>query len=351
MSPQPIALVRRGGPAPAVPGSWKATPEDFVVEELPAYEPCGAGDHVWLWIEKRGVGTPEAIEQLARALGRRERDFGFAGLKDKEAVTRQWLSLEHVDPAAVRELALDGVRVLRVERHQNKLRKGHLRGNRFDLRIRGVPAGGADALRENLEFLRAHGAPNWFGAQRFGSGGRNLEKGLRVLHGDPRRAAQRMPRGLLSLVVSAVQSEVFNRVLAARLDRIDTLLEGDLAFLHRNGAVFLVRDVAAEQARCDAFELSPSGPLPGPEMRWPEGPAAEIERVALASLEIDADLFGRMPRDSHEGARRPLRMRVQEVAVDAEAADVVRLRFVLDRGSYATAVLHELLVEPTPPAE
>jgi tRNA pseudouridine13 synthase len=160
-----------------------------------------------------------------------------------------------------------------------------------------------------------------------------------------------MPRGLLSLVVSAVQSEVFNRVLAARLDRIDTVVEGDLAFLHRNGAVFLVRDVAVEQARCDAFELSPSGPLPGPEMRWPEGPAAEIERVALASLEIDADLFGRMPRDSHEGARRPLRMRVQEVAVDAEAADVVRLRFVLDRGSYATAVLHELLVEPTPPAE
>jgi tRNA pseudouridine13 synthase len=340
-SEQPIALPRRGGAFAAVPGVWKESPEDFVVEEVPAYEPCGAGDHLWLWLEKRGIGTVEAIARLARALGRREREFGYAGLKDAQAVTRQWLSIEHLDPALVQQLELPGLRVLRVARHQNKLRKGHLHGNRFDLIVRQVPDGGAALLAAHLAHCAQHGAPNWFGMQRFGSGGRNLAKGLAVLR-DPARAARRMPRAVLSLVVSSVQSEVFNRVLAARLATIDRLLPGDLAILHRNGAVFPVADPAAEQPRCDSFELSPSGPLPGPAMPWPTGEPLQLEQRALASLALDPEAFGRMPRDSHEGTRRALRMRVLDPAAE-QVEGGVRLRFRLDRGCYATAVLSELL--------
>jgi tRNA pseudouridine13 synthase len=324
----------------------RSAPEDFVVEEIPAYEPSGEGDHRWLWIEKRGRTTLQVIDDLAVALGRRGKEFGYAGLKDSQAVTRQWISIEHVPEAALQALALPGVQVLRCTRHKNRLKLGHLHGNRFSILLRGVEAGGEQALAANLEDLARRGAPNWFGEQRFGHHGRNLDKGLAILRGDPRQAAMRMSRRLLSLLVSAVQSEVFNRVLRARLLTIDCLLPGDVAFLHRNGACFVVLDLAAEQARCDRLELSPSGPLPGPRVLAPRGEPLAIEMQAMAELGITAAQFGRMPHGTHLGARRSLRMRVHEPQV-AREGDGVRLRFALDRGCYATAVLSELVVGTT----
>lgn len=339
---KPTEPVRRGGPAPAIPGRIKRAPEHFVVEEVPAYEPSGEGEHLFLWIEKVGLSTLDAVSALGRALGKRDREFGFAGMKDARAVTRQWISIAGVDAERARNLELEGLRVLDARPHRNKLKLGHLHGNRFHVVVAGAAEEHADAARQNLADLAERGVPNYFGEQRFGKRGANLDKGLRILHGNPRKAARTMPRRLLGLVVSAVQSEVFNRVLIARIGEIDRVRGGDVAWIHRNGACFVVEDEAAEQPRCASFEISPSGPLPGPKTLWPEGEVAEIERGVLADLELDPEIFAKMPYGTHEGARRPLRVALSAPDVGMHA-DGLCLSFELPRGAYATCVTRELL--------
>jgi tRNA pseudouridine13 synthase len=285
---------------PGTGGRVREAPEDFVVEELPSYEPSGAGDHTFLLVEKRGLTTLDAARAIARAVGVPVRSVGYAGLKDKWALTRQTLSVEHVSPTRAGH-ALEGVsglRLLRATPHGNKLRLGHLRGNRFALRVRGVGDGAADRARAVLEELRARGAPNGFGEQRFGLRGDNHDVGRELVRGDPeaalavllahedaegefapagrteRRLREALDRGkdaaralatlslpVLRLYVSAYQSHLFNLLLAERLHRLGTLEAGDLAFLHAKGAVFRVDDPESEQPRADRLELSPSAPL------------------------------------------------------------------------------------------
>ncbi|MEZ5965971.1 MAG: tRNA pseudouridine(13) synthase TruD [Planctomycetota bacterium] len=345
MALKPTLPVPRALPAPRVPGHYKVAVEDFVVVEEDLYAPSGMGDHTWLRVRKRGMSTLQAVELLARALGRRERDFGFAGMKDAFAVTEQWLSLEHAPASALASLRIPDLEVVTVTRHANKLRPGHLRGNRFDILLRGLDADAVPALTENLDCLVRTGVPNYFGEQRFGKRGANLAKGLELLRGDLKHAARRIPKKLLTLLLAAVQSEVFNRVLVRRLDRFATVLPGDVAVLHGNGAAFVVEDVVREQARCEAFELSPSGPMPGPKCLPARGEPGAMEAAALAELELDPAWFGRSPHASNEGERRALRMQVRDASVVAEA-DGVRVRFALPRGGYATSVLRELLVDP-----
>lgn len=341
---KPIEPVPRGGPAGLVPGRYKREASDFVVEEIPAYEPSGSGEHLYLLVEKRGLSTFDAVSRLGRALGRRDREFGFAGMKDARAVTRQWISIQGVDEAAVSALQLDGVTVLEARRHTNKLKMGHLRGNRFSVMISGAEAEHAEAVAANLGYLAEHGVPNYFGEQRFGKRGANLDKGLKILGGNPRKAARSMPRRLLSLVVSAVQSEVFNRVLITRRDEIDDVRPGDVAWLHRNGACFVVGEGSDERGRCTSFEISPSGPLPGPKMLRAEGDVGELEEAALRAVGLSYEVFGKMPYGTHDGARRPLRVPVGEPAVSVER-EGLRVSFELPRGAYATAVLRELLAD------
>jgi tRNA pseudouridine13 synthase len=341
---KPTRPVPRGGPAPRFAGRYKVAPEDFAVEELPAYEPSGRGDHVWMWVEKQGLSTLDLLHELAHALDRDERSFGIAGLKDAQAVSRQWVSLEHADTAACAALRGERFRVLDARRHGNKLRMGHLRGNRFVIMLRGTAPDDLALARANLADLERRGVPNWFGEQRFGKRGANLQKGLDVLRGNARAFAARMPRRVFGLVLSAVQSEVFNRVVIARLDTLGTLLAGDLAFRHDNGSVFAVEDAAAEQPRADALAVSPSGPMPGPEMIAPAGEPLRIEQEVLAALELSPAEFARLPFGLCRGERRPLRVPVHGAAADA-ADGGLRVRFELPRGAYATSVLRELLVD------
>jgi tRNA pseudouridine13 synthase len=336
--------VPRGTKAGFFRGRYKASPEDFRVEELPAYEPSGRGDHVWMWIEKRSLSTLDLLHELAAGLDRDEREFGIAGLKDAQAVSRQWVSLEHGDFERCKALRGERFEVLATSRHGNKLRMGHLRGNRFVVVLRGTAPGDLDKARQALAELTQLGVPNYFGEQRFGKRGANLQKGLDVLRGNPRASAARMPRRVFGLVISAVQSEVFNRVVAARRDEVHLLQAGDLAFLHKNGAVFAVEDAAREQPRADAFEISPTGPMPGPEMPLPGGRPLEIEQQALADLGVAAEVFEGLPFRLARGERRPLRVPVSDVDA-AEADGGLRLSFSLPRGAYATAVLRELLEE------
>lgn len=343
----------------------KAWPEDFVVEELALYEPSGAGTHTYLWIEKRGQNTHDAARRIAKALGKRDRDAGIAGLKDAQAVTRQWISFEHVDAEKLARLdaaALGpGLQVLNVSRHGNKLKMGHLKGNRFVIRLRfdagAPPAGATEAARFVLAELQRQGVPNYYGEQRFGRGAGNVELGRLLVKGDepgfakafaasgnnPARARDGKFRNLM---VNAFQSELFNQVLARRMPGLGKLQPGDLALLHRNGAVFKIEDAAAaekEQPRADAFEISPSGPLFGPKTPLAEGDPGRIEREVLAAAGVSVDDFGRPEAERQPGARRPLRIPLLEAPEVSEDAEGLVLKFALPSGAYATVVLRELL--------
>lgn len=336
--------VPRSDAAARIRGRYKVEPEDFVVEEIPSYLPSGQGDHVYLRIEKRLLSTIDLLSELGAQLDRDERAFGIAGLKDARAISQQWVSIEHVDEAQCRELGSEHFKVLEVKRHGNKLRLGHLRGNRFRITLRGTAPGDVELARAGLAECARLGVPNYFGEQRFGKRGANLQKGLDVLMGNPRKFARRMPRRVFGLVVSAVQSEVFNHVVAARRQSLHELMPGDLAFLHDKGAVFAVTDPAADRERLERVAISPSGPMPGPKMTWPEGEPLAIERAALAELDLDPEAFAGLPYGMARGERRPLRVPVTEPDVAAVEAGL-QLSFGLPRGAYATSVLRELLVD------
>ncbi len=340
---EPFCPPPRDCPARRLPGGFELGVENFAVEEVPAYAPSGDGEHVFAWVQKRGLSTMYLVDRLASALGCSPRDIGYAGLKDRHATTRQWLSFQGLeDPDRLRDIEIEGFDVLSISRHDNKLKTGHLRGNRFRIELP-CAAGCVEDVRQNLGDLERVGVPNYFGAQRFGSGGRNLDKGLRLLKGNPRRAARRVRKPLLRLLLSSVQSEVFNRVLAARRESVDRLEDGDVAWLHHNGASFLVTDARTEQVRCQRFELSPSGPLPGPKCLAAAGAQGELEAAVLRELEIDPDWFGKY--STNPGERRPLRTRLREPRV-TEIDAGVRIEFELDRGAFATTVLRQLVAEP-----
>jgi len=329
---------------PGSGGRIKAAPEDFRVEEQPAYLPQGSGPHLWLLAEKRGLTTRDLARALARALSVQEREVGYAGQKDKAAVTRQWLSLpvaRDPDPAA---LCGEGWRVLSASRHQNKLRLGHARGNRFEVAVRGGDPGRARAA---ARALGARGLANFFGPQRFGAEGRNAAIGKALLtgRGDVPGAAQALrDRFLRRLCISAWQSELFNQWLAERLadGLLDRALQGDVMKKLQSGGVFVCQDPAADGPRVAAFEISPAGPLFGHRLREAEGPAREREeRLLVASGVTAADL--RRGGGEAEGTRRPGRL---PVAVEIEPlSDGYWARFELPSGSYATVVVGELTKE------
>jgi len=318
------------------------SPETFVVEEVPAYLPTGEGEHVYLWIEKQDLTTLEAVNRLARLLAVDPRDIGYAGMKDRRATTRQWLSVLGADEARAREVSLTGVRVLQISRHKNKLRVGHLHGNRFEVVLTDVTEGEAETFTLALRELAQKGVPNRYGHQRFGSTGDNLGAGLALLRGTRHEPDGRRRR----LLLSAVQSAVFNRTLELRTSEGGLLMvrEGDILEKVASGGQFVCADVAAEQARVDSGEVVPTGPLPGSHVRMPApgSSARALEDRALADLGIATGELERVGRIL-PGARRALVVKVTlgEPAVTPEEKGV-RLRFGLPAGSYATVLLDAL---------
>jgi tRNA pseudouridine13 synthase len=325
---------------PGSGGTLRATPEDFRVDEVPAYLPSGAGPHLYLRIEKRGRTTRDALRALARALGVDEREAGYAGMKDRDAVTTQWLSFlsaRDPDPAA---LAADGLRVLEVSRHGNKLRTGHVRSNRFML---GVLGGDLERARACAAALEARGLPNFFGPQRFGTEGRNAAVGRALLTGERTPEAGRAARDrfLRRLCISAWQADLFNRWLAERMadGLFATALAGDVLKKLDTGGLFTCEDPAADGPRVARFEVSPAGPMFGHKLRPAAGEAqAREERLLAAEGVGPADLA--RGRGEAEGTRRAARLPVA-VALDP-APDGYRASFELPKGSYATVVMREL---------
>jgi tRNA pseudouridine13 synthase len=348
---------------PGTGGRIKAKPQDFVVEEIPLYEPSGEGQHVYVGLEKRGLSTYQAISSIARQLGVPTRQIGYAGLKDARAVTRQMISIDGVDPARVEALDLPGVKILWVDRHRNKLKIGHLAGNRFTIRRnthrlgQAMLRGDANALAHEYLGGPQPGDPPLAQAARRAFDAGDYQTALakwpasqreerRVLEaavrhgGDVQRGLRLLDKKLRRLFVSAYQSYLFNCLLAARIQALDRLELGDVAFIHASGAAFLVKDPAIEQPRADRFEISPSGPLYGPKVLLAEGRPGQQEQDLLVESGLALDKF-RLPGIKLKGARRPYRVPLTEVQIGWDGG--LMLSFRLPPGSYATEVLREVM--------
>jgi len=343
----PLELPLLTADLPGTGGRIRSLDDDFGVEELPAYEPSGDGDHVWVWIEKRGVTTPVAAARIAAAAGVPVRDVGWAGLKDRHAVTRQWLSLPPpAKPEQVAGFDDGGVRVVTVTRHRNKLRTGHLRGNRFVLIVRGVGDAEVAAARARAvlaALAEAPGAPNWYGEQRFGRDGDNAEAGLAVLR-DPRGRTGGPPRQRRFLV-SALQSYLFNRWLAARVadGLYRDVVTGDILQKRATGGIFMSTEPEVDRARLAAGELVVTGPMFGAAMRAPPDgtPAHRREAAILATFDLGPQSF-HAARAIAQGTRRAASIAIGEPEAVPAGPDVIRVGFSLPAGAYATAVLREI---------
>jgi tRNA pseudouridine13 synthase len=385
---------------PGTGGRIKVLPEDFLVEEIPLYEPGGQGQHIYVLLEKRGLSTREAIGAIARGLDVPTRDIGYAGMKDARAVTRQMISINNIEPERVEALDLSPeINILSVSSHRNKLKLGHLAGNRFTIRVRDVTREALPIAEAVLAELDRRGVPNYFGAQRFGmrenthilgwallrgdadgfaheylghprpgdpplvraareafdtgdyraalagwpSSLRDERRALAAMvrHGDDaRRAPQALDKKLRRLFVSAYQSHLFNQLLADRIRSLDRLEAGDVAYIHASGAAFIVQDPLVEQPRADRLEISPSGPLFGPKTLLAEEVPGEKERELLAETGLSLDEF-RLPGVKFKGARRPFRLPLSEVQVGWD--DGLLICFRLPPGGYATEVLREVM--------
>lgn len=324
----------------------RARPEDFFVEEIPEYLPAGVGPHVLATVEKRGLTTFELVRRLAIALGIRAEDIGSAGMKDRHAVTRQQLSFPPpITPEAVLALALDDIQILTAGRHGNKLRTGHLAGNRFIVVLRGLDVPIDEAVRRATatfeHFARPPGLPNGYGDQRFGADGDNAEQGRALLRG----ARLRIPPREQRLLISAYQSELFNRYLEQRLKDglYHSVIMGDLLRKTDTGGIFVCADPELDGARLARGELAPTGPMFGADMRQPpEGSAAaQRESAILAEAELTLADFRRVARIA-QGTRRPLGVPITAPSVEPLPDGALRLAFRLPPGSYATIVVRAI---------
>lgn len=332
--PGTVGCPYRTATLPPIGGHLSGEPEDFVVDELPAYTPEGIGEHWFVRVRKVGLSTEHARRALAKAAGISHRTIGAAGRKDTVAVTTQWMSLP-VEPVAPDD---ERITLLEQTRHPRKLRMGHLAGNRFTITLRGLHPEAAERLPALLDAI-AQGVPNYYGPQRFGHGGRSLRQAL-GLRDKPRRRV-RDPRFL----VSVLQSAIFNHWLGARVadGLLDRAIVGDVLRKRDTGGLFNCEDLEADDPRVASGAVDPMGPMPGARMMPAVDQARSRELVSCEAWGTDLEL-----RPLHRlapGTRRIARV----VPADLEAAiegEALQIAFTLPAGAYATTVLAELSHPP-----
>lgn len=327
-----------GGPPAG--GHIRQSPEDFRVSEIPLLAPAGDGEHAWVRVRKRNTTTLNVAERLAAFAGVHPRQVGFAGLKDRNAVTEQWFSIHlpgRADPDWS-SLVEGDLEVLQHARHARKLQRGALRGNRFGIIIRDI-RGDRDALAGRLQSVQSAGAPNYFGEQRFGRNGSNLRTAERLFA----RPRTRLSRNQRSMALSAARALLFNQVLSQRIGAgcWDQPVSGDAMQLDGSHS-FFIADTVDDALRLRARELDvhPTGPLCGCGKVPVTGEALALEQTALASY---AGMIEGLAAAGVRHDRRALRMRVQDLSWQWQTDDDLELCFSLPAGSYATAVLRELV--------
>ena len=402
--PDPTEIPRLYEDLDPIGGVLRTRCEDFEVEEIPLYAASGEGPHLYLTVEKINRTSLQIRDFLAKYFGVRPDDVGFAGFKDKRAVAIQTFSVPTDEGVEPREFDRSFLRLLSASRHRNKLRTGHLYGNRFRIRVREVTKESTEVAKEVVARIARDGLPNFYGPQRFGIHGmghllgeallrRDVEGAVgwllypqegidepfrhlavegkfaealealppgrsaeaALLHsmrrhpGNLRAAARRIPRQLRKMYYSAFQSRLFNWVLRERLawgpDALTTLQEGDLAYLHAKGACFSVEDPASEQPRMVSQEISPSGPMFGKKVLLAEGEMGRLERSVLARTGLRRGSFvSHVKGLALDGGRRPLRVPVAETDVRwLDGEDALLVSFTLPTGVFATTLLEQVM--------
>lgn len=321
-------------------GRLKASPEDFRVDEVLGFEADGEGPHALLTVQKRGANTRWVAEQLASLAGLPARDVGYAGLKDRHAVTVQHFTvpIEGRPEPDWQAVVSDEYQVLAAARHRRKLKIGALKGNRFRIVLRELTVP-AESLLPRLEAIAARGVPNYFGAQRFGRGGANIPKAEAMLV-EGRRI---FDRRLRSLLLSTARSLLFNELLSARVaaGTWDRIMPGEVLMLDGSRSVFKSEAADADLARRLAEgDVHPTGPLWGRGEPASAGEARALEEGAVAA---HAGLVQGLARAGVDMARRALRLPVRELAWEFPDAHTLTLSFFLPAGAYATTVLRELI--------
>jgi tRNA pseudouridine13 synthase len=326
--------------APQTTAVLKSTATDFQVEEILGFEPGGEGEHLFLWVEKCGLGTAELITRLARDHGLRSNDFGYSGLKDKHAVTRQWLSLHLPGKEAPFDTPVgEGYRVLRQLRHHKKLRPGTHKFNQFRLCLRGIHEL-PDATLQQINSIRTQGFANYFGHQRFGRKQDNVQQALAQL------GTRRISRNRKSMLLSSLRSHLFNQILATRigLGHWHKPLEGDVFMLRGSHSIFSDPLDAALLERFRQQDISNCASLYGSGRNLMSARSAEIEQQIFTE---NADITNCLQRHDSRLQMRPLRVAAESFSFDYDsAAGLLQLELSLPTGSYVTTMLeHFLLLE------
>lgn len=324
---------------PVAHGEIRTTAQDFIVEEVARVTPAGEGTHLWLWVEKQNANTDWVASQLAKAVKCNSRDVGYAGMKDRHAVTRQWFSLPAGESSAERINAanIEGVKVLNSRLHTRKLKRGTLDGNRFELVVRQFD-GDATQTGQRLADIKSNGVPNYFGPQRFGRNGLNVDRGFELLSRNAR-----LPRNKRSIYLSALRSFLFNKLLAERVRNgsWNSIMDGELVMLNGTHSIFACERVdAGIEDRCRRLDIHPTGPLPGEDGSVPGTGAAVFEQAVLQDYR---ELIDVLKAQRVQSGRRALRLYPADLYWEFKDSDL-RLSFALPAGAYATTVLREIMV-------
>lgn len=336
---------------------FNPSPRDFTVEEIPLYDFTGKGEHLILKIRKKEMTTWEMLDVLSNHLGIRRRDISYAGLKDKHAMTIQYISLPAKLEAKLSSFSHEKIKILDTTRHNNKIRVGHLKGNRFEIRLKKVLGVQKDKLDSVLKWIKQNGVPNYFGNQRFGTNGTNWEEGKKLLEG----TLKMRDRKTREFLMGAYQSYLFNKWLAKRMElnlllekfsetetetllslpqgslkgvksqpNFFKLLEGDLMMHYPYGKLFEATDPKAEAERFATKDTAPTGLIPGTKTKRAAGTAGLLEKMFDEEIKL-------------YGARRYAWVQVTEIGKQyVEEKAHYELSFVLPKGSYATNVLDVL---------
>jgi tRNA pseudouridine13 synthase len=316
-------------------GRIRQSADDFAVTEVLGFEPDGEGEHDFLWVEKRNTNTVWLARQLADFAGIEARDVGYAGMKDRHAVTRQWFSVRRPAgiPADWTALEVEGAQVLEVSRNSRKLRRGAHSGNQFRIVVRGSADSdtkvSGELVRQRTQSISERGVPNYFGEQRFGREGGNLQLAEALF------AGKRLKRDKRSIALSSARAWLFNHVLQQRVEAgtWSELRLGDVAALDGSGSIFIVEDLdEAIEKRCRELDLHPTGPL------WGESNAHQANELKV--VETFPTLVAGLEKQT-KAARRSLRLAVRDLKTSLDG-DALILEFYLARGGFATAVLREI---------
>lgn len=325
---------------PTVKGAIKTTPDDFIVQEILSFEPSGSGEHAFVYVEKWGENTDFIARQLARFTQTKSRDIGFAGLKDRHGRTSQWFSIHlpgREDPDW-NEFQGEQFKALTSTRNDRKLRRGAIKVNQFTLTLRDLDQT-ASSLLSRLAAIQQKGVPNYFGPQRFGRDGNNVEQALELI----RNPARRINPNLRGILLSAARSEIFNQILSerVRLGNWDQSIPGDV-YMFCDSKSHFEADADAEdiKERIQQKIIHPSGPLVGENPSGARAEAAEIENRILGNF---IELREGLRAEKLDSLRRPYRLIPGCLTSTIPDDRSLTIQFTLPAGAYATTVLRELI--------